>query len=46
MDVDPKRETVTAHAPLSSPVTLGVDDVLDAGDVVSGFTCPVSRIFD
>jgi Uma2 family endonuclease len=43
--VDPKK-TVTTYAPQSSPVTLGVDDVLDAGDVVPGFTCPVGRIFD
>jgi Uma2 family endonuclease len=44
--VDPKKKTVTTHTPLSTPVTLGVDGVLDAGDVVPGFTCPVSRIFD
>jgi Uma2 family endonuclease len=44
--VDPKKKTVTTHAPQSTPVTLGVDDILDAGDVVPGFTCPVSRIFD
>ena len=44
--VDPKKKTVTSHTPLSSPVTLGVDDVLGAADVVPGFTCPVRRIFD
>ncbi len=44
--VDPKKKTVTAHAPRSTPVTLGVDDVLHAGDVVPGFSCPVRRIFD
>lgn len=44
--VDPKTKTVTTYVPLLSPVTLGMDDVLDAGDVVPGFTCPVRRIFD
>jgi len=44
--VDPKQKTVTTHAPQSPTVTLGVDDVLDAGDVVPGFTCPVRRLFD
>jgi Uma2 family endonuclease len=44
--VDPKTKMVTAHAPQSSPITLGMDDVLDAGDVVPGFSCPVRRIFD
>lgn len=44
--VDPKQKTVTTHAPHSPTVTLGVADVLDAGDVVPGFNCPVSRIFD
>jgi Uma2 family endonuclease len=41
--VDPKQKTVTTQSPR---VTLGEDDVLDAGDVVPGFSCPVSRIFD
>ena len=36
--VDSKKKTVTAHVPQLSPVTLGMDDVLDAGDVV-----PASR---
>ena len=44
--VDPKKKTVTAHTPQSPPVTLGADDVLDAGDVIPGFSCTVSRIFD
>jgi len=44
--LDPKKKTVTTHAPQSPTVTLGVDDVLDAGDVVPGFTCQISRIFD
>lgn len=44
--VDPKKKTVTTHAPQSPPVTLGMDDMLDAGDVVPGFTCAVRQIFD
>jgi len=44
--VDPKKKTVTTYVPQSSPVTLDVEDVLDARDVVPGFTCPVRRIFD
>jgi Uma2 family endonuclease len=44
--VDPKQKTVTTHAPQSPGVTLGEDDVLDAGDVVPGFSCPVRRLFD
>ena len=38
-------QTVAAYRPESSPVLLCVDDVLDAGDVVPGFTCPIRRIF-
>jgi Uma2 family endonuclease len=44
--VDPKKKTVTTHAPRSAPVTLGVGDVLEALEVVPGFSCPVRRIFD
>ena len=43
--VDPKKRTVTTHGAQSPPVTLGVDDILDGGDVVPGFICPVNRIF-
>lgn len=44
--VDPKKKTVTIHERLSPPVTLDVDDTLDAGDVIPGFTSTVRRIFD
>ena len=44
--VDPKWKTVTRHLPHASPVTFGMDDMLDGGDVVPGFTCPVQRLFD
>jgi hypothetical protein len=43
--VDPKKKTVTAYQRLSPPVVSGIDDTLDAGDVVPGFTCMVRRIF-
>jgi Uma2 family endonuclease len=43
--VDPKAQTVTAHSPESSPVVHGAADILDAGEVVPGFSCPVRRIF-
>jgi len=43
--VDPKAQTVTAHRPEASPILLGRDDVLDAGDVMPGFRCPVRQIF-
>jgi Uma2 family endonuclease len=43
--VDPKKKTVTTQAPQSSAVTLGVDEILDGGDVLPGFLCPVNRIF-
>ena len=44
--VDPKWKTVTRHLPHASPVTFGMDDMLDGGDIVPGFTCPVQRLFD
>lgn len=44
--LDAKTRTVTTHEPGSTPVTLGMEDVLDGGDVVPGFTCAVRRIFD
>jgi Uma2 family endonuclease len=44
--VDGKKRTITVHTASSAPITLGVGDSLDAGDVVTGFTCPVRRIFD
>ena len=44
--VDPKQRTVTTHDPQSPPVTLRVGDILEGGDVVPRFVCPVNRIFD
>jgi Uma2 family endonuclease len=44
--IDPKQHTVTVHQARSAPVTRGIDDLLDAGDVIPGFACAVRRIFD
>ena len=44
--VDPKKKTVTVHRGESQPVTLGMDDELDAGEVVPGLTCAVRRFFE
>jgi Uma2 family endonuclease len=45
-DVDPRRLTVTVYGPHSVPATFGINDTLDGGDVVRGFTCAVRRIFE
>jgi Uma2 family endonuclease len=44
--VDSKERTVSVHRPQSPPVALRVDDVLDGGDVVAGFSCEIRRIFE
>jgi Uma2 family endonuclease len=44
--VDPKKRTVTVHQPFSPVATLRVDDTLDGGDVVPGFTCTISGLFE
>ena len=44
--VDPKKKTVTVHRGGSEPVTLDMDDELDAGEIVPGFTCAVRRFFE
>jgi hypothetical protein len=44
--VDPKRKTVALHRRHSASLTLGLDDEIDASDVVPGFTCLVSRLFE
>lgn len=45
-NVDPRRETVTAHAPGAEPRVLGADDSLDGGDVLPGFTVAVRALFE
>jgi Uma2 family endonuclease len=44
--LDPDDRTVGVHRPGAQPGTLRDDDVLDMGDVIPGFTCRVSDIFE
>ncbi|HSL83186.1 MAG TPA: Uma2 family endonuclease [Thermoanaerobaculia bacterium] len=44
-NVDPRRETVTVHAPNAEPRVLGADDILDGGEVLPGFSVPVRSLF-
>ena len=43
--VDPRRRSVTLHAPGQPPVTLTEADTLDGGPVVPGWQLPVRDIF-
>lgn len=44
--VDPDDGSVTCHRQLAEPVTFRADDRLNLGDVIPGFTCQVSEIFE
>ena len=44
--VNPGSRTVDVYRPGERTVTLGLDDVLDGLDILPGFTCPVSDVFD
>ena len=44
--VNPGSRTVDVYRPGERTVTLGVEDALEGLDVLPGFTCPVSDIFD
>lgn len=44
-NVDPRKETVTVHAPGAEPRVLGADERLDGGDVLPGFSIPVRSLF-
>jgi Uma2 family endonuclease len=44
--VDPKEKTVAVHRSKSEAVILGMDDEIDAAEVVPGFTCAVRRFFE
>ena len=44
--VNPGSRTVDVYRPGERTVTLAADDALDGLDVLPGFTCPVSDIFD
>ena len=41
----PERQTIAVHRPGQAPETLGVDDTLDGGALLPGFSIPVRRIF-
>ena len=43
--VDPRSKTVTVYRRMLPPVTRGLEETLDATDVVRGFVCQVRSIF-
>ena len=43
--LNPENTTVLIYRPNSEPLVLGEDDVLDLGDLLPGFSCPVWRLF-
>ncbi len=43
--INPRRREVKVHTPLADTVTLTPGDTLDGGDVVPGWTMPVSGAF-
>ena len=46
LEVRPATRSIAVHRPGQPAVTLTSDDVLDGGDVLPGFTLPLSEIFD
>ena len=46
VEVYPRTRTIAVHRPGVPAVTLTGDDVLDGGEVLPGFTLPLSEIFD
>ena len=46
LEVRPATRTIQVHRPGASAVTLTGDDELEGGDVLPGFTLPLSEIFD
>ena len=43
--LDPATTTVRIYRPNTETITLGEDDVLDLGELLPGFACPVWRLF-
>ena len=43
--INPRRREVRIHTPLTDAVVLAPGDILDGGDVVPGWTIPISAIF-
>ncbi len=41
----PKPQTIDVYAPRKKKRTFGIEDTLDGGDVLPGFTLPVQEIF-
>jgi len=46
VEVYPAERAVMVHRPNTPAVTLTGEDMLDGGDVLSGFSLPLSEIFD
>ncbi len=46
LEVHPAERAVMVHRPDAPAVTLTGDDALDGGDVLPGFSLPLSEIFD
>ncbi len=46
LEVHPAERSVMVHRPDAPAVTLTGDDALDGGDVLPGFSLPLSEIFD
>jgi len=44
--IDPKRQTVTVYRSWTDAHTLRADETLDGGDVLPGFACHMSELFD
>ena len=44
--VNPELKTVEVHAPGSPSLRLTEDDTLDGDEVLPGFSCMVSEVFD
>lgn len=44
--IDPDAQTVTVYERHAAPVTLGIGDTLEGGDVLPGLSCAVAVIFD
>lgn len=43
--VNPDAQRVVVHRPDAAPKTYGIDETLDGGDMLPGFTLPVKDIF-
>ena len=46
LEVRPATRSILVHRPGQPPITLTGDDALDGGDILPGFSLPLSEIFD